>query len=84
MFVDGTWQKRGFSSLNAVVKAISVKSCKVLDIGILHMNCKSSNLMEEIHKTEYQCYDTSHICLRALHQTLERVGYDILIFTIWP
>ena len=29
---DGTWQRRGFSSLNGVVAAISMKTGKILDI----------------------------------------------------
>ena len=30
--VDGTWQKRGFSSLNGVIAAISTSNCKVFDV----------------------------------------------------
>ncbi|GFW78296.1 uncharacterized protein TNCV_4123651 [Trichonephila clavipes] len=33
--VDGTWQKRGYSSLNGCVSAISVDSGKILDIEVL-------------------------------------------------
>ena len=38
--VDGTWQKRGFSSLNGVVTAISVDSGKILDSEIMSRKCK--------------------------------------------
>ena len=78
--VDGSWQKRGFSSLNGVVTAISIKSGKVLDTEILNRNCKSCNLMEKIQKTDYKCYDTwraSHICslnYEGSAPNMERVG----------
>ena len=35
--VDGTWQKRGFSSLNGVVAAISVNTVKVIDVEFFVM-----------------------------------------------
>ena len=65
--VDRSWQERGFSSLNGVVTAISIKSGKVLDTEILNRNCKSCNLMEKIQKTDYKCYDT----WRASHMFTE-------------
>lgn len=36
---DGTWQKRGFKSLNGVVTCTSVDSGKVLDIHVLSKYC---------------------------------------------
>ncbi|GFW69269.1 hypothetical protein TNCV_486181 [Trichonephila clavipes] len=33
--IDGTWQRRGYSSLNGCVSAISVDTGKILDIGRL-------------------------------------------------
>ena len=59
---------------NAVVTAISAKKGKLLDTEILHRNCKSSKLMEEIHQTDYQCYDTSRICYEFSTPNMERVG----------
>ncbi|KAF8794331.1 hypothetical protein HNY73_002322 [Argiope bruennichi] len=38
--VDGTWQRRGFSSLNGVVSAISVTCGKVLDIEVMSQFCQ--------------------------------------------
>ena len=32
--VDGTWQRRGFSSLNGIVAAISVTNGNVLDVEV--------------------------------------------------
>ncbi|GFV41137.1 uncharacterized protein TNCV_2667281 [Trichonephila clavipes] len=38
--VDGTWQKRGYSSLNGCVSTISVDSGKILDIEVLSQYCR--------------------------------------------
>ena len=37
--VDGTWHRRGFSSLSGVVTAISVSTGKVLDVEVLTKEC---------------------------------------------
>ena len=37
---DGTWQRRGFSSLNGCVTAISMDNEKVLDVELLSKFCK--------------------------------------------
>ena len=39
--VDGIWQKRGFSSLNGVVAAISIDTGKVVDCEIMARYCKA-------------------------------------------
>ncbi|GFW94524.1 uncharacterized protein TNCV_3904341 [Trichonephila clavipes] len=36
--VDGTWQRRGYTSMNGCVAAISVDTSKVLDIGVIYMS----------------------------------------------
>ena len=38
--VDGTWQRRGYSSMNGVVVAMSVNNGKILDVEILNRYCK--------------------------------------------
>ena len=38
---DGSWQKRGYSSLNGVATAISVTTGKVLDCEVLSRYCKN-------------------------------------------
>lgn len=38
--VDGTWQKRGFKSLNGVVSATTITSGKVIDVEILSKYCQ--------------------------------------------
>lgn len=37
--VDGTWQRRGFISLNGVVTATSVDTGKVMDVEVLSKYC---------------------------------------------
>ena len=32
--VDGTWQKRGFTSLNGAVAAISIETGRILDVEV--------------------------------------------------
>ena len=62
--VDGSWQKRGFSSLNGVVTAISVDTGKFIGCEIMSRNCKSCNVMHSIKQRDPGRYDTwyaSHI-----------------------
>lgn len=40
---DGTWQKRGYQSLNGVVTATCIETGKVIDVSILTKHCKCSN-----------------------------------------
>jgi hypothetical protein len=37
---DGTWQKRGYASINGVVTAISAENGKCIDTHVLSKNCK--------------------------------------------
>ncbi|GFT08203.1 hypothetical protein TNCV_3481521 [Trichonephila clavipes] len=37
--VDGTWQRRGYTSMNGCVAAISVDTGKVLDIEVMSSYC---------------------------------------------
>ncbi|GFU70635.1 CCHC-type domain-containing protein [Trichonephila clavipes] len=37
--IDGTWQRRGYSSLNGCVRAISVDTGKILDIEVMTQYC---------------------------------------------
>ncbi|GBN16719.1 hypothetical protein AVEN_49361-1 [Araneus ventricosus] len=43
--MDGTWQKRGYSSFNGCVSCISVDNGKVLDIEIMSNFCRMCNNM---------------------------------------
>ncbi|GFX32149.1 uncharacterized protein TNCV_1130811 [Trichonephila clavipes] len=42
--VDGTWQKRGYTSLNGVVTMTSIDTGKVIDVDILSKYCACKNL----------------------------------------
>ena len=53
--VDGTWQMKGYSSLNGVVTAISVDTGKALDVAILSKSCKACVRMEPLKKSDPQC-----------------------------
>lgn len=63
--IDGTWQRRGFTSTLGVVTAISVDKGKVLDCSIMSKSCKGCTRMEKIRKTDTALYDTmkaNHKC----------------------
>ena len=55
--VDGTWQSRGFSSLNGIVGAVSVSIGKVVDIEIMSRNCKSCESHENMRLNNPANYD---------------------------
>ena len=62
---DGTWQKRGFQSLNGVFAAISVESGKVLDVEPMSRSCKACCMKETMRKEDpdrYAEWCNSHIC----------------------
>ena len=62
---DGTWQRRGFSSLNGVVAAISMKTGKILDIEAMSRACKACNLKEHLKKEDplaYANWKETHVC----------------------
>lgn len=46
---DGSWQKRGHTSLNGIVSAISLKSGKVLDVSVLSKYCKCPKRYDNLH-----------------------------------
>lgn len=50
---DGSWQKRGHTSLNGIVSATSVDTGKVIDIAIMSKHCKCKGLPGNQH--EEQC-----------------------------
>lgn len=55
--VDGTWQKRGFSSLNGVVTAISTTCDKILDIEVMSQYCRKCHMKNRISTwaLKHQC-----------------------------
>ena len=46
--VDVTWQRRGFSSLNGVVLAVSTSNFKVVDVEAMSRYCQSCASKEEL------------------------------------
>jgi len=54
--VDGTWQRKGFSSKLGVVAAISVEHGKVLDISILSKSCKACVRLKGKEKTQPEVF----------------------------
>ncbi|GFT14562.1 uncharacterized protein TNCV_593561 [Trichonephila clavipes] len=53
--VDGTWQKRGYTSLNVVVTVTSIDTGKVIDVDILskYYACKNLPFHEKDCKRNY-------------------------------
>ena len=49
---DGSWQKRGYSSLNYVVTVISMDNGEILDIEPLTRTCKSCLLHEKLKTSD--------------------------------
>ena len=63
---DGSWQKRGFSSLNVLVTLIAIDSGKCVDYRILTKSCSSCSSWELRKDTEPELYEKfleSHKCL---------------------
>ena len=66
--VDGTWQKRGHSSFNGVVTAISTLTGKCIDAVVLSKHCKGCIIWKSKKGTpEYEDWKAYHKCL-ANHQ----------------
>ena len=66
--VDGTWQKRGYSSFNGVVTAILMDSGKIFDSVPLTRYCKSCKLAENFRVSNPDRYDrwrVQHNCRRS-------------------
>lgn len=46
---DGTWQRRGFSSLNGVLTAIAANTGKVVDVRVYSKFCRCKNRLDNNH-----------------------------------
>nr|XP_047122595.1 uncharacterized protein LOC124806069 [Hydra vulgaris] len=61
--IDGTWQRRGYSSLNGVVVATSHDNNKVLDTVTLSKFCKGFQIWERKKGTlKYEQWKVNHSC----------------------
>ena len=64
LFVDGTWQKRGYASLNDCVAALSVDTGKLLDIAAMSRYCRGclKHAKDDKESPAYLVWKASHIC----------------------
>ena len=61
---DGSWQRRGFASLNGVVTCIERVNDKCIDIAIKTKDCKSCDFWKKKQGTEeYDTWKSSHVCM---------------------
>lgn len=49
---DGSWQKRGHSSLNGIVSAISGETGKVIDVRVLTKYCRCKKRLQREHEPD--------------------------------
>ncbi|GFW39587.1 uncharacterized protein TNCV_3187581 [Trichonephila clavipes] len=58
-----TWQRRGYTSMNGCVAAISVDTGKVLDIEVMSSYCPTCKRLQTMPRNfEYESSKADHIC----------------------
>ena len=61
--VDGSWQRRGYASLNGFVSAIERVSNKIVDIDVATKDCRSCKYWESKEgETGYENWLSTHKC----------------------
>ncbi|GFV13314.1 uncharacterized protein TNCV_3656341 [Trichonephila clavipes] len=61
--VDGTWQRRGYSSFNRCVAALSVDTGKVVDIEIMSSYCPTCRMISKMPRSiESETFAADHVC----------------------
>eukprot|EP00795_Rhopilema_esculentum_P007254 gene7254-12939_t len=67
--VDGSWQKRGFVSLNGCVSAISMDTGKVVDVEPMSRHCKGCETHSSLDRNSitYQNWKEKHLCKANIH-----------------
>ncbi|GFV96233.1 uncharacterized protein TNCV_1871931 [Trichonephila clavipes] len=61
--VDGTWQRRGYSSMNGCVAALSVDTGKVVDIEIMSSYCPTCRMISKMPRSiESKTFAADHVC----------------------
>lgn len=63
--VDGSWQRKGFTSLNKVITAIPTDIGKVLDTAIILKSCKCYTKMQTVKTSDPKNYENwlaTHQC----------------------
>ena len=65
--VDGSWQKRGYVSMNGCVTTISIDTGRVLDVEAMSRFCKQCQVYEKLEKTSdtYQKWKADHLNCKA-------------------
>ena len=56
--VDGSWQKRGYTSLNGVITAISIDNGKIVDLEVLNRYCKQCDIQHRLLKDNLESLNT--------------------------
>ena len=62
---DGSWQRRGFASLNGSFTSISVDTGKIIDTEVMSRYCKGCKSKEKLKNTNKSAYETwrlNHKC----------------------
>ncbi|GFX75424.1 CCHC-type domain-containing protein [Trichonephila clavipes] len=66
--VDGTWQRRGHSSLNGCVAVLSIDTGKVLDLEVMSKWCRNCNTSKSSEKKFYGDGDSkSHLAVKDIY-----------------
>ena len=61
--LDGSWQKRGHTSHNGVVTAISLDTKKYLDVEVMSDKCKACQKWQNrVNDVKYPEWKASHQC----------------------
>lgn len=60
--VDGTWQRRGYTSLNGCVAALSINTGKVLDIEVMSSYCVVCKKLQRMQGIERETLTADHVC----------------------
>ena len=63
--LDGTWQRRGYASLNGIVTAISHENGKCIDYEVLSKDCQACKVWERKkgeNQVAYENFKTNHNC----------------------
>ena len=74
---DGSWQRRGYSSMNGFVSTISMDTGKVLDIEAMSRFCKLCCIHEKLRKSNPEEYEL----WKAKHAATCRANYRVPLQT---
>ncbi|GFX58342.1 hypothetical protein TNCV_205291 [Trichonephila clavipes] len=63
---DGTWHRRGYSSLNGCVEELCIDTGKLLDLEIMSKFCRICNRMKNSNRPSWTCMlmQSSSICFK--------------------